>query len=274
MESNTRELTMNATFRTLGCAMILAAIIPLAHAARIDVDRPGHSADTTMPRTASTTAPPASAPDAGGASSGDPDSFGRTLQFLGLADGNIFLLSDCNGDTTDCQTLAPAPAATSFSFNDIGRIALPARAAHSLICYWFSPFLTIGYGNDSGSPVVANLEYTPTVTIENPLLDDPSLIDPTTGQPFNGSLLTGMTSQQSFDVPLPAATHVTERTRDSAVCIAGLISRDTLVQLFGLSDAQAKDFFKQPMTLKLNVDGNAQYVDSATLYFGWRLVGD
>lgn len=266
---------MNTTFRVCGCALLLAAMIPCARAARPDVDRPARSADTTM--AAASTSPGATipnAPDAGGANSGDPDSFGRSLQWLGLADGNVFLLSDCSGDPTDCQTLAPAPAVTSFSFTDIGHITLPARAAHSLICYWFSPFLTVGYGNDSAAPVVANLEYTPTVTIENPVLDDPSLIDPTTGQPFNGQLLTGMTSQQSFDVPLPAATHITERTRDSAVCIAGLISRNTLVELFGLSDAQAKDFFKQPMTLRLNVDGNAQYVDSATLYFGWRLVGD
>ena len=68
--------------------------------------------------------------------------------------------------------------------------------------------------------------YTPTVTIENSVLDDPSLIDPTTGLPFGGQLLTGMTSSQHFDMPLPATTHITERTRDSAVCIAGLISRE------------------------------------------------
>jgi hypothetical protein len=100
------------------------------------------------------------------------------------------------------------------------------------------------------------------------------LIDPTTGLPFGGQLLTGMTSSQHFDVPLPATTHITERTRDSAVCIAGLISRNTLMETFGLSDAQARDFFRHAMTLRLNVNGSAQYVDSATLYFGWRIVGD
>jgi hypothetical protein len=40
------------------------------------------------------------------------------------------------------------------------------------------------------------------------------------------------------------------------------------------TDAQARDFFRHEMTLRLNVNGSAQYVDSATLYFGWRLVGD
>ena len=239
------------------------------------IDEPGHSADTTVARGPTLTGargatPAAPSPD----DSGDPDSFGRSVQWLGLTDGEVDLLDDCTGDTFACQTLTPAPGETDFSFSDLGHITLPARAAHSLLCYWFSPFLTISYGNDSAASVVARLNYTPTVTIENPVLDDPSLIDPTTGLPFGGQLLTAMTSAQRFEIPLPAATHITERTRDSAVCIAGLISRDTLVRLYGLSDAKARDFFRHDMTLRLNVNGSAQYVDSATLYFGWRLVGD
>jgi len=273
---------MNANSRflvdSLSAAFALAAIAASGvciAAPPVDIDAPGHSADTTIAHgiapLSTSGATPATPP---ASDTGDPDSFGRSLQWLGLADGEVDLLDDCTGDTFACQTLAPAPGVTNFSYTDLGHITLPARAAHSLLCYWFSPFLTIGYGNDSAAPVVAHLNYTPTVTIENPVLDDPTLIDPTTGLPFGGELLTGMTSAQRFEIPLPAATHITERTRDSAVCIAGLISRDTLVQLFGLSDTQARDFFRHDMTLRLNVNGSAQYVDSAQLYFGWRLVGD
>lgn len=265
---------MNTTFRHL---VPIALALAAAHATASDIDAPRHSADTTIARGGS----PAPMPSNGAAPAaptpddvGDPDSFGRNLQWLGLADGEVDLFDDCTGDTFACQPLAPPPAVTGFSFTDLGHISLPARAAHSLLCYWFSPFLTIGYGNDGAAPVVAKLSYVATVTIENPLLDNPSLIDPTTGLPFGGQLLTGLTNSERFEVPLPAATHITERTRDSAVCIAGLISRNTLVQNYGLSDAQARDFFRQPMTLRLNIDGSAQYVDSATLYFGWRLVGD
>lgn len=268
---------MNARIgRSAILALAAAVVCGPAFAAPADIDAPGRSADTTIART-----PPAlnrangatpATPTPGDV--GDPDSFGRNLQWLGLADGEVDLLDDCTGDTFACQPLAAPPAVTSFSFDDLGHITLPARATHSLLCYWFSPFLTIGYGNDSAASVVAKLSYTPTVTIENPLLDDPSLIDPTTGLPFGGQLLTGMTSSERFEVPLPAATHITERTRDSAVCIAGLISLNTLVETYGLTAAQARDFFRQQMTLRLNVSGSAQYVDSATLYFGWRLVGD
>lgn len=271
---------MNARIWTFtgraAAGLTLAATLNVALAAPpADIDAPGRSADTAVPHempsskaAGGTTASPSPA------DVGDADSFGRAVQFLGLADGDVDLAADCTGDTFPCTVLAPAPAATSFSYTDLGHITLPARAAHSLLCYWFSPFLTIGYGNDGAAPVVAHLNYTPTVTIENPMLDDPSLIDPTTGLPFNGSLLTGMTSSEIFETPLDPGTHVTERSRDSAVCIAGLISKSTLISTYGFTDNQARDFFRQQMTLRLNVSGTAQYVDFAALYFGWRIVGD
>lgn len=240
------------------------------------IDDQPWAADRTVIRTAPAVMPTMAGgmttPDPGDV--GDADSFGRNLHWLGLADAEVDLVNDCTGYPAGCQVLSPVPTVTSFSFDDLGHITLPARAANSLLCYWFSPFLTINYGNDGSASVVADLDYVPTVTIDNPVLDDPSLIDPSTGMPFNGHLLTAMTSSQQFEIPLPAATHVTERKRDSSVCIAGLISRSTLVQDFGLSDSQARDFFRQPMTLHLNVEGHGQYVDSAFLYFGWRIVGD
>lgn len=269
---------MNANIRlTAILALAGAAAIDIAFAAPpMDIDDPGRSADTVVARPAPAPKPAAGATIAAPAPGdvGDADSFGRNMRWLGLMDGEVDLLDDCTGNPFACQTLAPAPGVTSFDFSDLGHITLPARSAHSLLCYWFSPFLTIGYGNDSASPVVAWLNYAPSVTIENPVLDDPSLIDPNTGLPFDGKLLTAMTSSEVLEVPLPPATHITERTRDSAVCVAGLISKDTLVRLYGLSEAQARDFFRRPMTLRLNVAGSAQYVDTASLYFGLRIVGD
>jgi hypothetical protein len=255
----------------VGLAVVSGGVSAAAPTASIDAR--GRSADTTVARVADVGAPAGTLAHSTD-DTGDADSFGRAVNWLGLSDGEVDLFADCTGDTFACQPLAPAPASTHFSFSDLGHITLPARSAHSLLCYWFSPFLTVQYGNDSAAPVVATLDFTPTVTVENSLLDDPSLIDPNTGAPFNGSLLTGMTSSTTTQVPMPAGVHVTERTRDSAVCIAGLVSRETLVSNYGLTDQQAKEFFKRDMTLRLNASGSAQYVDSATLYFGWRLVGD
>ena len=207
---------------------------------------------------------------------GDSDSFGRNLRWLGLADMSVELTDTCPGADPDagCQVLNPAPAFTSFAFEDLGRITLPGKSTHSLLCYWFSPVVTARYANPTSNQVLARFRYSPTLTIENPVLATPGLIDPTTGLPFNGKLLTGMTSSEVFEVPLAPGVAFTERSRDSAVCIAGFISRKSLADTYGLSDAQIKEFFKKPTTVRMNISGHAQYVESASLYFGLRIIGD
>lgn len=252
------------------------AAAPLDDAMVATPDMPRHST-AALGRLGVSIGPVASI--AGGPSDadvGDSDSFGRNLQWLGLTDMLVNLSSDCTGTVAPavCQTLAPAPGVTSFSFQDVGRIALPKNAANSLLCYWLSPYLTVTYSNPTASNVVARLNVSPTLTVENAVLATPGLIDPTTGVAFNGQLVTGMTSSQRFEVPLPAGITISERKRDSAVCIAGFLSRKTLTETFGLSDAQAKDFFKKATTVHLNLSGSAQYVSDAQLYFGFRLIGD
>lgn len=209
---------------------------------------------------------------------GDVDSFGRDVIWLGLTSAFINLSDTCpiDPDNPDelCQVLAPAPALTAFNFEDAAHITLPGKSTHSLLCYWFSPVLNINYSNFGATRVLGRLRYTPTLTVENPVLDDPALIDPTTGAPFGGQLLTSMTSSESFQVPLEPGISVTERTRDSAVCMAGLISKRALIESYGLTEAQAREFFRKPTTIRLNVSGSAQHVGFASLTFGLRVVGD
>ena len=207
---------------------------------------------------------------------GDADSFGRNVRWLGVADMNVTLADDCTGTDPEggCQVLAPGAAVTSFAFEDLGHIELPEKASHSLLCHWFSPVLDIDYSNPGATPVVARLYYNPTLTVENSVLATPGLIDPTTGLPFGGRLRTSMTASERFEVPLPPGTSLSERQRDSAVCIAGFLTRKSLVEFYGLSEAQAKEFFRRPTTVRLNITGSAQYVGFASLYFGLRIVGD
>jgi hypothetical protein len=207
---------------------------------------------------------------------GDSDSFGRNVKWLGLASMNVTLTSDCSDPSIGpgCQVLNPAGVVTAFHFDDLAHISLPANASHSLLCYWLSPVLTTTYSNPTGVNTVGFLRYSPTLTIENPVLDDPSLIDPTTGLPFAGRLITGMTSSERLEVPLPAGTTFTQRTRDSAVCIAGFMSRRQLVETYGLTDAQAKEFFKQPTVVRMNIAGTSRFISEADMIFGFRIVGD
>lgn len=208
----------------------------------------------------------------------DVDSFKRNVVWLGLASAFINLSDTCPTDPANpdelCQVLAPAPAFTPFTFDDAARITLPGKSANSLLCYWFSPVLNVNYVNTGATRAYGRFRYTPTLTIENPVLDDPALVDPTTGAPFGGQFLTSMTASESFVVPLEVGVNFSERTRDSAVCMAGFVSKKALIESYGLTEAQAKEFFKQPTTIRLNVTGSAQNVGFASMVFGLRVVGD
>ncbi|HYM85430.1 MAG TPA: hypothetical protein VET30_01710, partial [Pseudoxanthomonas sp.] len=209
---------------------------------------------------------------------GDVDSFGRNVTWLGLTQGNVTLThAGCATPAEPdlpCVELNAAPAFTSFALEDVARVVLPAKASNSLLCHWLSPVLTIAYQNPTAAPAVGKLFYTPTLTIENEVLNDPSLIDPTTGLPFGGSLRTSMTASERFEVPLAAGMALNSRERDSAVCIAGFITKRGLTDNFGLTEAQAKQFFKKKTTVRMNISGQAQYVDEASLILGLRIVGD
>jgi len=208
----------------------------------------------------------------------DVDSFGRNVRWLGLTSAFVSVESGCPKPTQPdefCQEMNPAVGATtSFAFNDAVRIKLPKYASNSILCYWLSPVLTYTWSNPTASRVIGQLRYSPTLTIENPALSDPSLIDPTTGVPFGGKLQTSMTSNELFQEALEPGVTLTERSRDSTVCMAGLISHKSLIENYGLSPAQADDFFANPMTVSMNVSGNVRYVSSASLVLGLRIVGD
>lgn len=208
----------------------------------------------------------------------DVDSFGRPVVYLGLASAFINLSDTCPTDPSNpdelCTVLNPAPALTAFTYEDSAHITLPAKSTNSLLCYWFSPLLNVTWSNPGATPALGRLRYNPTLTVENPVLDDPALIDPTTGVPFGGQLLTSMSSSEVLVTPLDPGQTFAERTRDSTVCMAGLISKQALIDNYGLTEAQAKAFFKQPTTIRLNVSGSAQNIAFASMVFGLRIVGD
>lgn len=207
---------------------------------------------------------------------GDIASFGRNVRWLGVQQMNIDLLETCPADPFDgfaCQPLDPS-GTTSFAFDDVARFVLPAKATKSILCHWFSPFLSLGWSNPGAGPELGTLTYTPTLTVENPVLDDPALINAQTGLPFGGSLLTGMTSSERIVVPLSPGMAFDELRRDTATCIAGFVSRRGLVGTYGLTEAQADEFFKQPTVVRMNIQGTATRLAYARMVFGLRIVGD
>jgi hypothetical protein len=215
---------------------------------------------------------------------GDAESFGRNVKWIGLLQaGNVSLQPDCTpvpgdpplGPDDRCVTLNAAPAITNFDLPDIGRIKLPARASSSLLCHWLSPIAFYTMQNTTGVfQPNAQIRFQPYIVIENPVLADPSLIDPATGLPFGGRLETSFAATYRDSTSMQPGDRQTRQWSESRTCIAGFISKRNLVEGYGFTDAQARNFFRSEMTLRFGLRGSASLVANANVIYGLRVMGD
>ena len=204
---------------------------------------------------------------------GDADSFGRDVHWLGLLSAYGRLSTDCSADPADapCQTVAAAPAITGFDFPDLDVLVLPARASQSLLCHSQTPVVSWSAANDTAVPNEAMLRVTPYYRIESEVLV--GLSDPNTGVPYDGVIELGLTGIYRAQTLQPG-----ESTQDldtgTRACIAGLVSKQNLVSAYGLTEAQADQFFRRPITIRFGVRGSASLVEDADINVGTRFYGD
>jgi hypothetical protein len=213
---------------------------------------------------------------------GDTDSFGRYVKYIGLmSTGFILVQSDCSvaatgplGPEDHCVVTNPAPANTSFTIPDVARMIIPGKSTNSLFCHTQTPVVTYAFANNTGVyQPNARFALTPSYTIQNAVLNDPSMIDPTTGLPFNGQLklsLAGIRHGRSLQ---PGENQI-ERDNNTRACISGLVSKANLVDSFGLTAVQAANFFKNDSIITMSLTGQAAMVDFAAINYGTRFYGD
>ena len=221
------------------------------------------------------------APTVSAADVGDADSFGRNVHFIGVGQtGVVAIEPDCTPDPSfppgpddRCAAIVSPAVQTSIVATDVGRIKLPAKASNSLLCHSVTSFPFWHFLNTSAVPAVAQFRYSFSFTIENEVLNDPALIDPTTGAPFGGKLEVGFSSITD-DQTLQAGDQATRRNVTTRACIAGLVSKSGLIDTYGLSAALADDFFKKAMTIRMNITLRSRFADEATAFFGVRFYGD
>jgi len=213
---------------------------------------------------------------------GDADSFGRNVKFIGLmASGVITLATDCTPDPNfppdvedHCFVLNAQPAVTSFSIADAARMVIPAKSSNSMFCHWQTPVAIYAYNNATGSYMPnARILATPSYKFQNAVLNDPSLIDPNTGLPFNGSFTVSLAGIRHARGLQPGDYQV-ERDTETRSCIGGLVSKRALKEAYGLTDAQATNFFKNDTAITMSISGNVQGMDFASIIYGTRFVGD
>lgn len=244
-------------------ALLLATALPAAQAEDFLRAR-----DADVPRAAARPAPTGGAVTPGLV--GDADSFGRNMHWLGVLDGDVQLASDCSGFGGPCQVLSPG-GFTTFDFPDLGSIALPARSTHSLLCHWQTPIVVYSAYNAGATPQEFNFRVTPYYTIENEVLE--GLSDPNTGVPYGGRIELGLTGIFTAQTLAPEAS-VGDIATGTRMCIGGLVSRESLQGVWGLTEAQADDFFREPMTIRMGIRGSALMLQDASIYIGTRFAGD
>jgi hypothetical protein len=208
---------------------------------------------------------------------GDPDSFGRNVTYLGLAQTMpVTLADDCSGSDPTlerCIVNNPAPLSTNFDEAGLATMNLPAKATKSLICFGLTPFISVEWSNPTGAMQIARFTASATITIDNEVLDDPTLIDPGTGLPFGGVLELGLSTWHNTHSIEPGEFE-SERSSQTRSCIAGIVNKRALVEGYGLSEAQATQFFKKPMTITFGARGSAQSSEFTNYFYGIRLYGD
>jgi hypothetical protein len=209
---------------------------------------------------------------------GDADSFGHKVVYAGiLASSDVNLTEDCSPGGTpvdNCVTLNPQPAPTAFDFEDLAHITLPGKTTHTFLCFHTTTYRYRHYENDTPNVFDGHFWYQESVTLESDLLNDPSLIDPTTGLPFNGKIRnyigTDVADRRSL-MPGQDDEHSEWSTR---TCQGGVISKKYLELQYNLPESIVNQFFKHPITLRLNIEGNAGLVTEGYIVTGIRFYGD
>lgn len=208
---------------------------------------------------------------------GDPDSFGRNVTYLGLTQTQpVVILPDCTGSDPTlerCIVANAAPGPTPFNESGLATINLPAKASKSLLCFTLTPLVQVQWFNPLATPANARFSANAVITIDNEVLDDPTLIDPGTGLPFGGVLTVGLSTYSDFHTLQPGETDVKTLFMTRS-CIAGVVSKRALVETYGLTDTQAKEFFKKPMSLSFGSRGSVALADFTSYFYGIRLYGD
>lgn len=210
---------------------------------------------------------------------GDAGSFDKRMAWIGLIQtGSVTLASTCpppnpNAPDDRCVVLAPTGTPTSASFVDLGRITLPKDSSDTLICHWVTPFGSARLENTTAASVTASFRTSALFRFESKVLQDPSLINPGTGLPFNGGFDIGLQMHAESLTLAPGESQLVA-PRSTRVCIAGLVTRRSLIADYGLSEAQATKFFKEPITIRAGVGVNAVHAVGGAVGFGTRFIGD
>lgn len=212
---------------------------------------------------------------------GDANSFGRNVKFVGsVQSGVLSFAPDCTPDPmfppgpNDHCVVPDVNGFASVNFPNMGKVLIPARSVKTLLCHWQTPFASLLYQNSTGFyQGNSRASFSATYKIENEVLSDPALIDPNSGLPYGGVLQISLSSI-SDSRGLQPGDFQNYSDNDTRVCNGGLLSRRALIETYGLSEAQATQFFQKDTIITLGIAGSSRRVSDGSIIIGTRFVGD
>lgn len=217
---------------------------------------------------------PEAALSPGNADVGDGDSFGRSVNFLGYAQTNgISVWDDCTGQIEGTCVVPDPQSHYGFivKIGDEAVIHLPARAARSLLCFTINPIAFATFNNQTETQQQASFNMGARWRIESEVLNDPALINPNTGLPYNG-VIEGAASIAGESFTLEPHAGRTISIFYPRTCNSGHLSRRGLIDM-GLTETQAREVFRKPITLRFGAGMSVGW-GNAAMNPGIRIYGD
>jgi hypothetical protein len=204
---------------------------------------------------------------------GDPDSFGRSVIYLGRAQTPDFeLASGCDPNSPFPPRCILPSGGGSFDLDDLAVVELPPGAARSLVCFTITPFLQFEFNNPSEVRADSMFRVNADVSVENEVLNDPLLIDRVTRMPYGGRMNFVFRLHDEWGSLAPGEREGRVVTT-SRTCFGGFANRRDLIAA-GLSETQADEFFRKPIRLVFGMSGNAAALASGFIAYGVRVYGD
>lgn len=211
---------------------------------------------------------------------GDSASFGKETKFFGSAyTGAVYLDTICSpidlGMTTGdvCGLINATTNAVSYDYRDLGTITFPANTFQNVIYPLVRNSISYNMFNNTTTNKNMSFNYKPYITLESDYLNDPTLINSITNQPFGGKLDITLPGSKLVGSTLVPNGIVNENENFGAFFTNG-ITKKVLTDSYGVPPVIADKIFSDKIKIRLNIKGNARYISFGYAFYTIRFLGN
>jgi hypothetical protein len=210
---------------------------------------------------------------------GDAASFGKEVRFFGTASlvGTVYLHKTClPADITlepndKCLIINSTTNSVVFDLRDLGRITFPENTFQNVIYPQSKNFLNYELINTGTINKTGFYNYRPYITFESAVLNDLSLINPNTGQPFAGKIDINLSGYRTFRSTLVPGGNFSNLDSYS---IHSSFTKKSFVDSYGLSSATVDKIFQNKIVIRLNIKGSATLINTGYVFYNVRFLGN